>query len=548
MVTGLPDEWGKCSRTVELDDSPLALACWKDTVAVGLESGGIILLDAITGTQTATLSGHTDSVRSITFSSDGASLVSGGDDRTIKIWDIQTGGVVKTFSGHTDFVHSVSISSNRGTIASGSRDRTIRLWDAWTGECYCVTHQDESVDGVNLSPTNSDRFISVSGYKSQQWDTDGNQIGPSYDGSHVAFSPDGTRFVSCQGGVVAIRNTDSGAIMGQLLQDGGSLKYCCFSPDGKSVAAVVDHTIYVWDATSLGSHYIESFLSHTSGVTSLAFSSFLVSASYNDRSVKIWRTRPPSRKPVANNRMSTPLDSPSVTSVTLRAEDGIAISTHSDGVVKVWNTSTGLCTAEFQTPAKGPSRGDAQMVDNVLVCVWWADQRIHVWDVERDELFETVDAPGQGVKAVRVSGDGSMVFCLDSSVIRAWSISTGELVAEVESGVLQLVKGLTVDESSVWVCMPRLGQWGWDFGIDGSSPVPLSDVPLSRPHLDSTGRSKKQSASIKDVTTEEEILQLYGRYEAPVDASWDGRYLAAGYESGEVLILDFVHVPPRIDL
>ena len=93
MVKGLSAEWGTCSRTVVLGDHLQSLACWKDTVAAGLNSGEIIILDGTTGTQKATLSGHSDWVRSLTFSSDGTSLVSGGNDTTIKLWDMQTGGV-----------------------------------------------------------------------------------------------------------------------------------------------------------------------------------------------------------------------------------------------------------------------------------------------------------------------------------------------------------------------------------------------------------------------------------------------------------------------
>jgi len=128
VVKGTLAEWGACSRTISLDSIPMSLAYQKGAFAVGLYSGGIAVLDAITGSHVALLSGHTDSVRSLTFSLDGIFLVSGGDDNDVKLWDVQTGGVVRAFCGHTYHVLSVSISPDRTTIASGSRDRTTRLW------------------------------------------------------------------------------------------------------------------------------------------------------------------------------------------------------------------------------------------------------------------------------------------------------------------------------------------------------------------------------------------------------------------------------------
>ena len=79
VVQGLPGEWGMCSRTVLLDSPIRTLSYHDNTIAVGCKSGDIIILDAITGSQRAILSGHKDCVTSVTFSSDGASLVSGSD-------------------------------------------------------------------------------------------------------------------------------------------------------------------------------------------------------------------------------------------------------------------------------------------------------------------------------------------------------------------------------------------------------------------------------------------------------------------------------------
>ena len=553
VVTGLPAKWGTCTRTIALDDRPRSLACWKDTIAVGLDSGSITLLNAITGSQTATLSGNPYLVQSIAFSLDGMLLVS-GHHSTVIMWDVQTGGVVKTFYGPTDFMRSVSISLDCSTVASGSLDQKIYLWNTQTGECCSIIQQHIFVNCVNFSPTDPRRLISASGQYIQQWDIDGHQIGPGYDGTYhclsVSFSPDGTQFVSCDGPVVIVQNSESGEIMGRLHGKGGFegvYEHCCFSPDGKYVAAAIHCTIHTWDATSLEPHCIGTFFGHTSYIISLAFSSSLISVS-DDHSVKFWQTRPPAKELVTANQMSTPLDSPPANCVTLRAEDGIAISTHLDRVVKIWDISTGLCRASFQTPAKGTTQGDTQLINNILVSAWWADQKIYICDVEKGELLQTIDALAIRVECVRVSEDGSKVFFLDNEDIRAWSISTGEHAGWVDLRFLSRADHLTIDGSRVWAHRSGSYSEGWDFGIPGSRPVRLSNIPLSRPHLVSMDSTKRQNLRIRDPVTGKELLWLHGRFEAPADAWWDGRYLVAGYKSGEVLILDFVHVLLCTDL
>jgi len=57
-------------------------------------------------------------------------IVSAGDDKCIKLWDITSKSPVHTFRGHTDYVRTVSVVPGTGLILSGSLDGTARLWDS----------------------------------------------------------------------------------------------------------------------------------------------------------------------------------------------------------------------------------------------------------------------------------------------------------------------------------------------------------------------------------------------------------------------------------
>ena len=541
MIKGLPAEWGTCSRTVTLDGCLASLACWKDTIAVGLTSGDITILDGITGSQAAILYEHTDYVRSIVFSSDGTLLVSGSDDYTVKLWDMQTGGVIKAFSGHSGYILSVSISVDCTTIASGSYDHTISLWDIQTGECHHTIKQQEAVFYVMLFPTNPQHLIFVSGGKVRQWNTIDYQINSTYNGSHVALSSDGTQFALCDGAAVIVQNSNSGAVVANFHVASDYTTCCCFSPDGSLIAVAAGNIVYIWNITSLDPHIVETFIGHTGEITSLAFSSpsSLISSS-EDKSVKFWQIDASPVDPVVNPR-PIPLNSTPIRSITLQAKDGVAISSDVDGVVRIWDILTGFCKTSFQTPAKGCNWHDVRLINSKLISAWKKDKQIHIWDVEKGELLQMVTLSSGKVEDVRISEDGTKVFCLHYESIQSWSIQTGEVVSEVGLEPSGPRRSLTVNGSSVWVHSPVLDLQGWDFGIPDSPPVQLPNIPSSH----STGTKLWDTCKFRigDIVTRKVVFQLGGRFAKPNDSQWDGQYLVAGYESGEVLILDFNHMP-----
>ena len=540
VIKGLPVGWGICFRTVTGTGVVLALTCWKDTVAVGLYSGNIVTLDGVTGIRTAVLSGHTEGVKALSSLPDGKSLVSGSSDKTVKLWDVQTGGVVKTFCGHTHCVNSVSISANCTMIASGSQDKVIHLWDIHTGECLCIIQQQEQVDYVRFFPTDPQCLVSVSGGEVWHWDINGHQTKPSYNGSHIAFSSDGTQFFFHQGEDVIVQTSIPGEIVARFHVGKDSLRCCCSSTDGRLIAATTYNTVYVWDITSSYTHPLRTFVGHSSMITSLAFlsPSSLVSSS-SDGSVKFWQVGTLQTDLSVTDLESAPLVSAWIRSITLQAEDGVAISSDSEGVVRTWDISTGHCKASFQTPARGPYWGDVRLINNWLIFVWYLNQQIHIWDVERGEFLHTVDVVeelGDCVDDVRISEDGTSVFCLCRMSVQAWFIQTGEVVGKVGLEGCEIKKSFVIDGSRVWVWVHshNIELLGWDFGIPGSPTIQLSGTYLPQPNNIRLGHF-----GLEDTVTGKVVFRLVGRFENPFVSQWDGRYLVAGYFSGEVLILDF---------
>ena len=89
---------------------------------------------AVPAQQVDVLRGHTDAARSVAFSPDGTTLVSGGDGRII-VWDVQQ---AMPLTGHTrergdaNGVESVAFTPDGKVVASGAHDHTIIFWDAAT--------------------------------------------------------------------------------------------------------------------------------------------------------------------------------------------------------------------------------------------------------------------------------------------------------------------------------------------------------------------------------------------------------------------------------
>jgi WD40 repeat protein len=238
------------------------------------------------------LEGHDRSILAVSFSPDGQLLVSGSDDKTVKLWH-RDGRLIETLTNHQERVRSVSFSPDEQRFASASYDGTVKVWrrdgtllttlDGHQGEVNRVSF---SPDSQLLASAGADRTVKL-------WHPDGSLVktlqGHRSWVTDVRFSPDGQ--------ILASSSTDrtiklwhrEGRLLATLNGHQGAVNGLSFSADSQTLAsASTDRTVKLWRRDG---SLMKTLTGHRDRVWDVSFSpdgQTLASASA-DKTVKLWR-------------------------------------------------------------------------------------------------------------------------------------------------------------------------------------------------------------------------------------------------------------------
>jgi len=245
------------------------------------------------GRKYLTLNGHAagTSVNAIVFSSDYRTVITAGEDGSIKFWDIYA-NLQMTYNEHDSYVSAVVFSPDASTVATASADMTAKVW---------------GINGQQLQvlAAHSDKI------------------------NDLAFSPDGNQLLTGSDDNTAILWGIDGSVTNTLNGHTAWINAVAFSKNGEwMLTASQDSTARIWDKNGKS---IFIFKGHQAGVSSIQMAPdgvHILTGSW-DGTIKLWDVN-------GHEKMVLQPESTGIKSAVISSDGKIAAITNDETFV-VWN-------------------------------------------------------------------------------------------------------------------------------------------------------------------------------------------------------------------
>jgi WD40 repeat protein len=440
-------------------------------VATGGEDKTVRLWDGRTGKPLAQLNGHTGQVLDVAFDPTGALLASASADEGARVWDVRKRQPYETLTGHTNQVLSVAF-GGPDTLLTTSADGTARVWRP-DGDLLAtlVGHRDAVTGGA------------LAGGRALTWSNDGTarlwryqpdpripSVGRYAPGATaVALSARGTGVALCaRGGFTSLQQGPCPAGKGTAV---------AVSADGTHAAVGEAGGTVVVIAASGAARPIF----HVSGGVSAAAldrHGVLLAVAGPGGAVRVLR---------ASGGLVRPIDTGigGVTAVALSDDGALVAAAGADGKAGVWNVRTGDVIARLAGPA-GRLLSIVFSPDGDYVAT--TNRRTHearIWRIS-DATTRWVLGHIAVVHDATFSPDGRWIVTAGPQRVVLWEMATGKQVVKLQGGKGQfLAARFSADGRSILTANTsgRLGRWECSIcaGVDGLRAQAEERLSRTRP-------------------------------------------------------------------
>jgi WD40 repeat protein len=331
--------------------------------------------------------------------------VSGGEDGTVRIWDLADAQPVRQCRGHAGWVYAVALSPDGRTVASAGDDATIRLWRLQTGQ------------------------------------TTGVLIGHQRRIRSLAFTPDGLLVSGAEDGQVCLWDTARATLIRAMHAPGTPVWAVATAANRPLIAAAgEDEFVRLYDRDS--GDMITEKAGHRDWIRALTFPGDTLITGSGDGSVREWRLTGGElsllRTIEMGSRVRAVAASPNADLIVVADEQARLRAYSGDGLVGEQQIPGGVDWA--RSIALRPDRLVIAGCEDGSVRVW-DDQGLTILGHGSDTTWSAAFAGDQavlgranGVVEFRDLASGELTRSLEAGEGRVWSLAAGSDVAAAACG------------------------------------------------------------------------------------------------------------------
>jgi WD40 repeat protein/tetratricopeptide (TPR) repeat protein len=383
---------------------------------------------------------HGGAISRLEFSPDGRRLVTACEDGTARVWEVDGGRLVGSLA-HGGAVRWAAFSPDGKRVVTASQDKTARVWRA-TGEVTPVilVHREAvmcacfSPDGAQVATGSKDKTARV-------WESATGKMIHSLanEGAvhHVSFSPDGTHLLTADDGVAPegkvisrsaiVWDAKTGLQLYHFSDTSGVVTDATFSPDGKLVGITTTAQARVQNLQ--GGVVLPLLVGHKGSVAGAGFSPdgrWLATAG-DDATARVWEVR-------SGRELTLPMVHNGPVLLATFSRDGRFVLTASrDGSARLWEVVR-PAAERLAISHDGPVSMATFSPDGRMLLTA-ADRSARLWDAETGKALVPPLSHSQPLSYAAFSPDGKRVLTAGAdAVARLWDSSTGEPQATVDHG------------------------------------------------------------------------------------------------------------------